>query len=44
MAAALRCPRPLPPRRLDFVRGFCGEAVGIYMQASAPYFAVGEYW
>lgn len=30
--------------RLDFVRGFTGEAVGLYMDATAPDFAVGEYW
>lgn len=30
--------------RLDFVRGFTGEAVGVYMSASTPEFAVGEYW
>ena len=30
--------------RLDFVRGFSGEAVREYMEASDPGFAVGEYW
>ncbi|XP_043704732.1 alpha-amylase 3, chloroplastic-like isoform X2 [Telopea speciosissima] len=30
--------------RLDFVRGFWGGYVKDYMQASEPYFAVGEYW
>lgn len=30
--------------RLDFVRGFSGEAVREYMEASDPAFAVGEYW
>lgn len=30
--------------RLDFVRGFTGEAVGEYMECSQPSFAVGEYW
>ncbi|XP_010470985.1 PREDICTED: alpha-amylase 3, chloroplastic-like [Camelina sativa] len=30
--------------RLDFVRGFWGGYVKDYMDASKPYFAVGEYW
>ncbi|KAK3026635.1 hypothetical protein RJ639_040662 [Escallonia herrerae] len=30
--------------RLDFVRGFWGGYVKEYMDASEPYFAVGEYW
>ncbi|KAM0987281.1 hypothetical protein ACFX13_011636 [Malus domestica] len=30
--------------RLDFVRGFWGGYVKDYMDASEPYFAVGEYW
>ncbi|PKA50955.1 Alpha-amylase 3, chloroplastic [Apostasia shenzhenica] len=30
--------------RLDFVRGFWGGYVGDYLEASEPYFAVGEYW
>ncbi|KAK8958530.1 hypothetical protein KSP40_PGU017513 [Platanthera guangdongensis] len=30
--------------RLDFVRGFWGGYVKDYMEASEPYFAVGEYW
>ncbi|KAG8077725.1 hypothetical protein GUJ93_ZPchr0007g5373 [Zizania palustris] len=30
--------------RLDFVRGFWGGYVKDYLEASAPYFAVGEYW
>ncbi|XP_074564012.1 alpha-amylase 3, chloroplastic isoform X3 [Curcuma longa] len=30
--------------RLDFVRGFWGGYVKDYIEASAPYFAVGEYW
>jgi hypothetical protein len=29
---------------LDFARGFDGRFVGEYMDASQPYFAVGEYW
>ncbi|ESW29377.1 hypothetical protein PHAVU_002G065700 [Phaseolus vulgaris] len=30
--------------RLDFVRGFWGGYVKDYIEASEPYFAVGEYW
>nr|XP_009412382.1 PREDICTED: alpha-amylase 3, chloroplastic [Musa acuminata subsp. malaccensis] len=30
--------------RLDFVRGFWGGYVKDYMEATEPYFAVGEYW
>ncbi|KAD3642219.1 hypothetical protein R6Q59_004846 [Mikania micrantha] len=30
--------------RLDFVRGFWGGYVKEYMEASEPYFSVGEYW
>uniref|UniRef100_A0A0E0N1N0 alpha-amylase n=1 Tax=Oryza rufipogon TaxID=4529 RepID=A0A0E0N1N0_ORYRU len=30
--------------RLDFVRGFWGGYVHDYLEASEPYFAVGEYW
>ncbi|KAI3931330.1 hypothetical protein MKX01_040247 [Papaver californicum] len=30
--------------RLDFVRGFWGGYVKDYMEASEPYFSVGEYW
>ncbi|KAK2989764.1 hypothetical protein RJ640_012704 [Escallonia rubra] len=30
--------------RLDFVRGFWGGYVKEYVDASEPYFAVGEYW
>ncbi|KAF8399420.1 hypothetical protein HHK36_015285 [Tetracentron sinense] len=30
--------------RLDFVRGFWGGYVKDYMDASEPYFALGEYW
>ncbi|XP_028804602.1 alpha-amylase 3, chloroplastic-like [Neltuma alba] len=30
--------------RLDFARGFWGGYVKDYMEASEPYFAVGEYW
>ncbi|KAJ4806928.1 Alpha-amylase [Rhynchospora pubera] len=30
--------------RLDFVRGFWGGYVKDYLEASQPYFAVGEYW
>ncbi|KAK7307134.1 hypothetical protein VNO77_39937 [Canavalia gladiata] len=30
--------------RLDFVRGFWGGYVKDYVDASEPYFAVGEYW
>ncbi|KAL5759601.1 hypothetical protein ACOSP7_018121 [Xanthoceras sorbifolium] len=30
--------------RLDFVRGFWGGYVKDYLDASEPYFAVGEYW
>uniref|UniRef100_A0A2P2JSC4 1,4-alpha-D-glucan glucanohydrolase n=1 Tax=Rhizophora mucronata TaxID=61149 RepID=A0A2P2JSC4_RHIMU len=30
--------------RLDFVRGFWGGYVKDYLDASKPYFAVGEYW
>ncbi|KQK09466.1 hypothetical protein BRADI_2g48150v3 [Brachypodium distachyon] len=30
--------------RLDFVRGFWGGYVKDYLEASEPYFAVGEYW
>ncbi|KAJ4711277.1 Alpha-amylase [Melia azedarach] len=30
--------------RLDFVRGFWGGYVKDYLDASDPYFAVGEYW
>ncbi|RDX81631.1 Alpha-amylase 3, chloroplastic, partial [Mucuna pruriens] len=30
--------------RLDFVRGFWGGYVKDYLEASGPYFAVGEYW
>ncbi|KAL8137896.1 hypothetical protein V2J09_003897 [Rumex salicifolius] len=30
--------------RLDFVRGFWGGYVKDYMDATVPYFAVGEYW
>ncbi|KAL6767213.1 hypothetical protein ACKKBG_A39070 [Auxenochlorella protothecoides x Auxenochlorella symbiontica] len=30
--------------RLDFVRGFAGAHVADYMRASAPRFAVGEFW
>ncbi|KAM0903723.1 hypothetical protein ACQ4PT_018488 [Festuca glaucescens] len=30
--------------RIDFVRGFWGGYVKDYMEASEPYFAVGEYW
>lgn len=30
--------------RLDFVRGFWGGYVKDYIDASTPYFAVGEYW
>ncbi|KAK3022914.1 hypothetical protein RJ639_046458 [Escallonia herrerae] len=30
--------------RLDFVRGFWGGYVKEYIDASEPYFAVGEYW
>ncbi|KAL1213666.1 Alpha-amylase 3 [Cardamine amara subsp. amara] len=30
--------------RLDFVRGFWGGYVKDYVDASKPYFAVGEYW
>ncbi|XP_061342404.1 alpha-amylase 3, chloroplastic-like isoform X2 [Gastrolobium bilobum] len=30
--------------RLDFVRGFWGGYVKDYLQATEPYFAVGEYW
>ncbi|KAM1280137.1 hypothetical protein TB2_020666 [Malus domestica] len=30
--------------RLDFVRGFWGGYVRDYVDASEPYFAVGEYW
>jgi len=30
--------------RLDFVRGFWGGYVKDYIEASKPYFAVGEYW
>ncbi|XP_047330029.1 alpha-amylase 3, chloroplastic isoform X2 [Impatiens glandulifera] len=30
--------------RLDFVRGFWGGYVKDYLDASGPYFAVGEYW
>ncbi|KDP21224.1 hypothetical protein JCGZ_21695 [Jatropha curcas] len=30
--------------RLDFVRGFWGGYVKDYMDATEPYFAVGEYW
>ncbi|CAI0627748.1 unnamed protein product, partial [Linum tenue] len=30
--------------RLDFVRGFWGGYVKDYMDATSPYFAVGEYW
>uniref|UniRef100_A0A7S1T2P7 alpha-amylase n=1 Tax=Tetraselmis chuii TaxID=63592 RepID=A0A7S1T2P7_9CHLO len=30
--------------RLDYVRGFHGRFVGEYMESSAPFFAVGEYW
>ncbi|KAF5449701.1 hypothetical protein F2P56_030118 [Juglans regia] len=30
--------------RLDFVRGFWGGYVKDYLEASAPLFAVGEYW
>ncbi|XP_057448311.1 alpha-amylase 3, chloroplastic-like isoform X2 [Lotus japonicus] len=30
--------------RLDFVRGFWGGYIKDYLDASEPYFAVGEYW
>ncbi|PIA62527.1 hypothetical protein AQUCO_00200499v1 [Aquilegia coerulea] len=30
--------------RLDYVRGFWGGYVKDYLEASEPYFAVGEYW
>lgn len=30
--------------RLDFVRGFWGGYVKDYLDATEPYFAVGEYW
>ncbi|KAF5754834.1 putative glycosidase [Helianthus annuus] len=30
--------------RLDYVRGFWGGYVKEYMEASEPYFSVGEYW
>lgn len=30
--------------RLDFVRGFWGGYVKDYMDATKPYFSVGEYW
>ncbi|XP_010256483.1 PREDICTED: alpha-amylase 3, chloroplastic-like [Nelumbo nucifera] len=30
--------------RLDFVRGFWGGYVKDYLEATQPYFAVGEYW
>jgi len=30
--------------RLDFVRGFWGGYVRDYIEASEPYFSVGEYW
>ena len=30
--------------RLDFARGFWGGYVKDYIDASEPYFAVGEYW
>ncbi|XP_071915829.1 uncharacterized protein [Coffea arabica] len=30
--------------RLDFVRGFAGEYVKEYIEASNPAFAIGEYW
>ncbi|CAI9761779.1 unnamed protein product [Fraxinus pennsylvanica] len=30
--------------RLDFVRGFWGGYVKDYLEASEPYFSVGEYW
>ncbi|KAL7611278.1 hypothetical protein Lser_V15G11522 [Lactuca serriola] len=30
--------------RLDYVRGFWGGYVKEYMEASKPYFSVGEYW
>ena len=30
--------------RYDFVKGFGGEYVGIYNEASTPYLSVGEYW
>lgn len=30
--------------RLDFVRGFWGGYVKDYLDASEPYFSVGEYW
>ncbi|KAG8384623.1 hypothetical protein BUALT_Bualt04G0137100 [Buddleja alternifolia] len=30
--------------RLDFVRGFSGEYVKEYIEASQPAFAIGEYW
>ncbi|KAH9709403.1 alpha-amylase 3 [Citrus sinensis] len=30
--------------RLDFVRGFWGGYVKDYLEATEPYFAVGEYW
>lgn len=30
--------------RLDFIRGFWGGYVKDYMDATEPYFAVGEYW
>ncbi len=30
--------------RYDFVKGFGGEYVGIYNEASSPYISVGEYW
>lgn len=30
--------------RYDFCKGFSGEYVGLYNQASTPYISVGEYW
>lgn len=30
--------------RLDFVRGFSGKHVKEYLEASSPYFSVGEFW
>lgn len=30
--------------RYDFVKGYAGEYVGLYNEASSPYLSVGEYW
>ena len=43
-AGSTKCHKSDGALRLDFVRGFHGSHVNHYMLATAPSFAVGEYW